>query len=218
MSCGKSCWTIDPTPWSSSLKTRGVRKSTLKKGKSPCRASHGIKSQSTPVSPARKNGANKCKTRSLPISSARVPHPFFKPIPKKNYSKDVDILKVDRQILFKHMSVGWKSTDETSNFSDALRVITVIRTSGGRVWDSFSVAKESLPELKMVLLGSPDLRKMSNNCSGRSLVLLHTSLYTTLKLTLPTVGGRIVIDGWITPAVYSGILGQSIANFQSVCV
>lgn len=125
---------------------------------------------------------------------------------------------MDRQILFKHMSVGWKSTDETSNFSDALRVITVIRTSGGRVWDSFSVAKESLPELKMVLLGSPDLRKMSNNCSGRSLVLLHTSLYTTLKLTLPTVGGGIVIDGWITPAVYSGILGQSIANFQSVCV
>lgn len=58
-------------------------------------------------------------------------------------------------------------------------------------------AKESFPGLRMEQVPSLELNKISKHSLGRASVLLHPSLYRTLKLTSPqTLVGFLKMDRW----------------------
>lgn len=62
----------------------------------------------------------------------------------------------------------------------------------------------------MSQLGSLELRKMSQMCAGRILVIFHPCLYIALKLTYPMNVGGIVLEGRIMSDIGTGSLGQSV--------
>lgn len=70
--------------------------------------------------------------------------------------------------LFKLTSVDFSSTEDPRNFPRAAEAITLIRNIGGNliVWDHLAGAKDSFPQIKMDQIGSPDLKKMAQMCSG----------------------------------------------------
>lgn len=74
----------------------------------------------------------------------------------------------------------------------------------------------------MFVLESPYLKKLRHFCAGRVPVLLHPSLYRSVKLTYLTDIGGIVLKGRMTSELGTGSLGQSVivltnADFRPVC-
>lgn len=64
------------------------------------------------------------------------------------------------------------------------------------------------------------VKKLRHFCAERVPVLLHPSLYRSVKLTYPTDVSGIVLDGWMTMEL--GSLGQSVRilsakDFCPVC-
>lgn len=142
-----------------------------------------------------------CKARNLLTSPTKaMTSPSTRK--KKGFPKKETNLKADRQVterdhsslrrallrlLFNLTSVDGKSTEDPRNFTKAPRVITLIRNSSGsfKVWDFNSATKEPFPESRVVQVESPELKKLFNNCFGRVRLLLHPSLYRTIKLIFP---------------------------------
>lgn len=91
------------------------------------------------------------------------------------------------------------------------------------MWDHLAEAKDAYPKIRMIQIKSPDLKKMLQLCSGRVLLLFHSSLYRVLNLTFLTDVGGIVSDGRITTDIGTGSLGQYVrvqtpADFCPICV
>lgn len=85
-----------------------------------------------------------------------------------------------------------------------------------------SVAKESFAELRMVQVVSPELQKCSARCYEKAQVLLHTTLYRSVKITFLTDVCGIITGGWITSELDSYSLRQSVrvltpVDFRPIC-
>lgn len=68
----------------------------------------------------------------------------------------------------------------------------------------------------MVKVDSPDWEIMSK-CAG-SLIILHHTLYSALKLTYPTDVGEIVLEGRITSEMDAGSLARAVSLFVKLCL
>lgn len=103
-------------------------------------------------------------------------------------------------------------------------VVTCLRDTGGylKVWNHLFEVKEAFSNIQMLKLEGPYLKKLRHICAGMVPVLLHPSLYRTVKLIYPTEVVGIVLEGRITSELGTGSVGQSVevltsANFRPVC-
>lgn len=80
--------------------------------------------------------------------------------------------------------VGEKSTEDPRNFLKATSIIPCVRDTGGylNVWNHLFEAKDAFPDIRMIELGSPGLKKLIRLCAGRVTVLLHPSLYSKTNI------------------------------------
>lgn len=67
-------------------------------------------------------------------------------------------------------------------------------------------AKESFLAIRMVEVGTPQLKNLQKFCAERGPVILHPELYRVLKLTYPMDVGSIVLDGRMTTEMETGSL------------
>lgn len=96
-------------------------------------------------------------------------------------------------------------------------IITLIRNMGGnlKVKDYLVGAKDVIIDARMVHIESPVLKKMSNLCAGRVLVILHPSLYKALKIMFLTDVGSIVSE-WKNLGQYFRVFTP--IDFYPVCI
>lgn len=90
------------------------------------------------------------------------------------------------------------------------------------MWDQLSEAKDAFPTVRMVEMGTEDLKKLEKSCFGRVPVILHPVLYRAVRLIYHTVVGSIVLDSCMTTEMVTGSLGQSVRvhtaeGFRPVC-
>lgn len=79
---------------------------------------------------------------------------------------------------FNSTSVDGMSTEGLNNFLNAPGVVTLIRNMDGnlKVWGHLAGARDAFPKIRMAQIELPALKKMSQMCLGRVLVLLHPLL------------------------------------------
>ena len=85
-------------------------------------------------------------------------------------------------------------------------------------------AKKAFPNITMVDMGRDDkiLRSVRNKVSGRLPILVHPSLYRSLKLIYPSEVGVIVRDGYVPHDHGHGNLGLyvgrlTLEDFEPTC-
>lgn len=115
-----------------------------------------------------------------------------------------------------------KSIEDPRNFPNAPGVTTCVRDTGTylKVWGHLTEAKETFPNMRMVEMNSPYLKKLKQYCAVRVPVFLHPSLHRCVKLTYFTDVGGIALEGRMTSELGVGSLGQSVltsADFRPVC-
>lgn len=79
--------------------------------------------------------------------------------------------------LFKPIFVDFPTTEYSRNFPKDPGDVTLIQTSVRRLklWDFLSVTKDSFFQLRKHQFESPELKKLSSLCSGRTPVFSHVS-------------------------------------------
>lgn len=83
------------------------------------------------------------------------------------------------------------------------------------MWDHLSEATDPFLVVRMVEMGTPDLRKLQKFCVGRVPVILHPALYRALKLTYQTGIVGIVLDGRMMTGMGKESLGQPVVVLSS---
>lgn len=90
---------------------------------------------------------------------------------KKTVPKGEKLCVIDRQaferelssqrraLLFKCTIVHRKSTEDPRNFPKTSGVLTLIRNTGGKAWEYLAEAKSASPNIRMVQLETPELKK-----------------------------------------------------------
>lgn len=103
-------------------------------------------------------------------------------------------------------------------------VVTCVRNTSGylKVWDHLFEGKEAFSNIRMFEIEGPYLKKLRHICGVMVPVLLHPSLYRTVKFIYPTDVVGIVLEGRITSELGTGSVGQSVevitsGNFRPVC-
>lgn len=121
-------------------------------------------------------------------------------------------------------TVAGKSVKGPRNFPNAPCVITCVRDTGCylKVWSHIFKAKETFPNIRMSESKNTYLKKLRHFCDGRVPVLLHPSLYRSVKLTYPPDVGGIVLEGRVMSELGIGSLEQSVGiltsrDFRPVC-
>lgn len=71
--------------------------------------------------------------------------------------------------LFNFTSVDGMSTEDLTNILHTISVITMTRNTVGdiKVWDHLAGSANAFPKIRMTQIESPDLKRLSNICSGR---------------------------------------------------
>lgn len=214
---------------------------------SPIRHTVSPKDRSLPSSPTRTPSPS--PSISSPSSVSTPPHTSTSSPPhpsrekkkkkKKLFEGPETICQVDKEeytkvlskhkrpllkVLYKINKVDGKTTEDPRNFPKAPGVITCVRDTGSflKVWSHLFEAKEPFPNIRMLEIDDPEIKKLRQFCAGRVPVLVHPSLYRAIKLTYPTDVGGIALDGRIMSELGVGSLGQSVgvlsgSDFRPVC-
>lgn len=72
-----------------------------------------------------------------------------------------------------------------------------------------AVARDAISNTQLVDTESPRVKELATQCTGRTPVLVHASLYRALKLTFP-----LDVDG-INTTLGQGNLGQTVGKLLS---
>ena len=99
------------------------------------------------------------------------------------------------------------------NFRSAAMVTTFVRSAGDRtkgVWKFLSTACQTDTGIKLAELEHSSLKKCIPFCSGRVPILVHPSLYRSLKLRFPIDVGGITRDNRVTTELGTGSLRQAV--------
>ena len=100
-----------------------------------------------------------------------------------------------------------------ANFWSAAMVTTFVRSAGDRtkgVWKFLSTVCQTDTGIKLVELEHSSLKKCIPFCSGRVPILVHASLYRSLKLKFPIDVGGITRDNRVTTELGTGSLRQAV--------
>ena len=103
-----------------------------------------------------------------------------------------------------------------ANFRSAAMVTTFVRSAGDRtkgVWKFLSMVCQTDTGIKLAELEHSSLKKCIPFCSGRVPILVHPSLYRSLKLRFPIDVGGITRDNWVTTELGTGSLCQAVGIF-----
>lgn len=157
----------------------------------------GIASKSRSLSPSPARDPSLSISTPSHLSTSTPPHPSKEKKEKETFPPNkVDRRDVEKDLctqkktllcpLFKIIFDDEKSVEGLCNFPKAPVVISCIRDPGNylKVWDPPAEAKDALAELRMVQMGTQELKNHLRFCAGRGPVLLHRSLYRVLKQTL----------------------------------
>ena len=101
----------------------------------------------------------------------------------------------------------------TSNFRSAARVTTFVRSAGDRtrgVWKFLSTVCQTDTGMKLAELEHSSLKKCITFCSCRVPILVHPSLYRSLKLRFARDVGGITRDNRVTTELGTGSLRQAV--------
>ena len=99
------------------------------------------------------------------------------------------------------------------NFRSAAMVTTFVRSAGDRtkgVWKFLSTDCQTDTGIKQAELEHSSLKKCIPYCSGRAPILVHPSLYRSLKLRFPIDVGGITRDSRVTTELGTGSLRQAV--------
>ena len=105
-----------------------------------------------------------------------------------------------------------------ANFRSAAMVTTFVRSAGNRtrgVWNFLSTVSQTYTGMKLVELEHSSLKKCIPYCSGRVPILVHPSLYRSLKLRFPLDVGGITRDNQVTSELGTGSLRQAVGILTS---
>ena len=100
-----------------------------------------------------------------------------------------------------------------ANFRSAAMVTTFVRSAGDRtkgVWKFLSTVCQTDTGIKLAELEHSSLKKCIPFCSGRVPILVHPSLYRSLKLRFPIDVGGITRDNRVTTELGTGSLRQAV--------
>ena len=100
-----------------------------------------------------------------------------------------------------------------TNFRSAAMVTTFVRSPGDRargVWKFLNTVCQADTGMKLAELEHSSLRKCIPYCSGRVPILVHPSLYRSLKLRFPIDDGGITRDNRVTTELGTGSLRQAV--------
>ena len=92
-------------------------------------------------------------------------------------------------------------------------VTTFVRSAGERtkgVWKFLSTVCQTDTGMKLAELDHSSLKKCITFCSGRVPILVHPSLYRSLKLQFPIDVGGITRDNRVTSELGTGSLRQAV--------
>ena len=92
-------------------------------------------------------------------------------------------------------------------------VTTFVRSAGDRtkgVWKFLSTVCQTDTGIKLAELEHSSRKKCIPFCSGRVPILVHPSLYRSLKLRFPIDVGRITRDNRVTTELGTGSLRQAV--------
>ena len=106
-----------------------------------------------------------------------------------------------------------KNIANPSNFRSAAMVTTFVRSAGDRtkdVWKFLSTVCQTDTGMKLAELEHSSLKKCITFCAGRVPILVHPSLYRSLKLRFPVDVGGITRDNRVTTELGTGSLHQAV--------
>ena len=111
-----------------------------------------------------------------------------------------------------------------ANFRSAAMVTTFVRSAGDRtkgVWKFLSTVCQTDTGIKLAELEHSSLKKCISFCSGRVPILVHPSLYRSLKLKFPIDVDGITRDNRVTTELGTSSLRQAVGiltpkDFRSV--
>ena len=92
-------------------------------------------------------------------------------------------------------------------------VTTFVRSAGNRtkgVWKFLSRVRQTDTGIKLAELEHSSLKKCIPFCSGRVPILVHSSLYRSIKLQFPIDVGGITRDNRVTTELGTGSLRQAV--------
>ena len=98
-------------------------------------------------------------------------------------------------------------------FKSAAMVTTFVRSADDRtkgVWKFLSTVCQTDTDIKLAELEHSSLKKFIPFCSGRVPILVHPSLYRSLKLKFPIDAGGISRDNRVTTELATGSLRQAV--------
>ena len=98
------------------------------------------------------------------------------------------------------------------NFGSAAMVTTFVRSAGDRtkgVWKFLNTVCQTETGIKFAKLEHSSLKKYLPYCAGRVPILVHPSLYRSLKVRFPLDVGGITRDDRVTTELGTGSLRQS---------
>ena len=93
-------------------------------------------------------------------------------------------------------------------------VTTFVRSAGNRtkgVWKFLCTICQTDTGIKLVELEHSSLKKCIPFCSGRVSILVHPSLYRSLKLRFPIDVGGITRDNRVTNELGTGSMRQAVS-------
>ena len=116
------------------------------------------------------------------------------------------------------------NVSNTVNFRSAAMGTTFVRSAGDRtkgVWKFLSTVCQTDTGIKLAELEHSSLKKCILYCSGRVPILVHPSLYRSLKLQFPIDVGGITRDNRVTTELGTDSLRQAVGiltpkDFQPV--
>ena len=106
-----------------------------------------------------------------------------------------------------------KNIANPSNFRSAAMVTTFVRSAGDRtkgVWKFLSTVCQTDTGMKLAELEHSSLKKCIIFCEGRVPILVHPSLYRSLKLRFPIDVGGITRDNRVSTELGTGSLRQAV--------
>ena len=115
--------------------------------------------------------------------------------------------------LLSFEKVNNANVSNPSNFRSAAMVTTFVRSAGDRtrgVWKFLSTVCQTDTGMKLAELEHSSVKKCIPYCSGKVPILVHPSLYMSLKLRFPIDLGGITRDNRVSTELGTGSLRQSV--------
>ena len=127
-------------------------------------------------------------------------------------------LRTSLKSLLNLEKVNGKRVCNPTNFRGAPMVTTFIRSAGDRskgVWKFLDTVRQTDTGVELAELEHPSLKRCLPYCTGRVPILVHPSLYRSLKVWFPMDVGGVSRKCRMTTELGSGSLGQAVGILTS---